>query len=71
MTLSDAENIVKLPGHRGPHSEKYHRAIYSLLKNATDGKRGETYKKALVNELKRIAKEVKTKGTELNRLLFE
>ncbi len=71
MTLTDAENVVKLPGHRGPHSEKYHRKIYTLLQRATAGKSGPASREALISELKRIAKELKTKGTELNRLLFE
>lgn len=71
MTLTDAENVVKLPGHRGPHSEEYHSTIFTLLQRATAGKSKSASKKALISELKRIAKEVKTKGTKLNRLLFE
>ena len=29
MTLEDAENLVDIPGHYGPHSEAYHQCIYN------------------------------------------
>jgi A nuclease family of the HNH/ENDO VII superfamily with conserved AHH len=71
MNLEDAENVVNIPGHAGPHPELYHQEIFDRLTAATTAKRGAAYKTALVAELKRIAKEASTAGTKLNRLLTE
>jgi hypothetical protein len=71
MTLKDAENIVNIPGHTGPHLEPYHRAIFERLTKATEGQRGKAYKDALISELRAMAKEALTDGTKLNRLLHK
>ena len=69
MTLEDAANKIKLPGHHGPHPEQYHREIFRRLTDATGRKDGAEYKSALLKELEVIAKEVETPGTLLNKLL--
>lgn len=68
-TLDDAINKVYVPGHRGPHPEKYHQYIYDALVNATKGLSGSAYKKAFEKTLGRLAKEAQTKGSALNKLL--
>jgi hypothetical protein len=69
MNLTDIENIVSVPGHKGPHPEAYHQKIFERLTGATRSVRREAYKTALVDELKEIALEARTPGTILNRLL--
>jgi hypothetical protein len=69
MTLNDAANKVNIPGHFGPHPAGYHRAIYDRLLSATDGLSGQEYTDALIKELSTIAKEARTEGTQLNKLL--
>jgi A nuclease family of the HNH/ENDO VII superfamily with conserved AHH len=69
MNLTDVENIVRIPGHRGPHPEQYHREIYRRLTTAVKGRTGDAYKATLVAELRAIAAEAVTRGTKLNRLL--
>jgi hypothetical protein len=71
MTLKDAENIVNIPGHAGPHPEAYHREIFDRLTQATAGKQGVEYSEALIGELQRIARDVRREGSQLNRLLTE
>jgi len=34
MRLQDAENIVPIRGHRGPHPERYHEIVYKRLRDA-------------------------------------
>jgi hypothetical protein len=69
MTLKDAENIVNVPGHAGPHPEAYHQEIFDRLTAATAGKRKAAYKESLAAELRKVAREARTNGTRLNRLL--
>jgi hypothetical protein len=71
LTLQDVANKVRIPGHQGPHPEEYHLEIFDRLSNAVIGLRGEPYKKALLAELERVAAEIRTPGTKLNRLLTE
>jgi hypothetical protein len=69
MTLEDVANKVRLPGHKGPHPEAYHQAVYDRLQNITKGLRGEEYSKAFRFELDKIAEEILTPGSRLNILL--
>ncbi len=72
MTLKDAENKVPLQGHKGPHPERYHRLVYKELYEATDACSSiAECRAALTKALKRLAREIATPGTELNRLLTE
>jgi hypothetical protein len=70
MDLNAAENLVYLAGHKGPHPAEYHAAIHQRLQTALAG--CETLvqcKNLLVEELRRIASEVCTPGSQLHRLL--
>jgi len=69
MTLDDALNKIRVPGHRGPHSERYHELVYQRLIRATKGKSGDAYREAFRSELEAIGKEIVTPGTPLNQAL--
>ncbi len=70
MTLDDVENIVPIRGHKGPHPEQYHRIVFRRLDDATLGCRGITECQAVLKSaLERLAREIKTPGTELNLLV--
>jgi hypothetical protein len=71
MTLEDAENMVKVPGHHGPHPEAYHQAVLDRLQDATDGLSGDAYTTAFRAELARLRAEAATQGTKLNNLLTQ
>jgi len=43
MSLEDLENKIRVTGHRGPHPESYHEAVFQRLANATEGLSGEAY----------------------------
>jgi hypothetical protein len=70
MRLSDEENIVAIEGHKGPHPQRYHEIIYRRLDEALGACRtmGECQVK-LTDALKKLAREIATPGTELNRLV--
>nr|WP_225413205.1 AHH domain-containing protein [Stigmatella hybrida] len=70
MSLDDAANKVRVKGHQGPHPEEYHREVFKRLNNATllcrsMRKCGES----LVRELQKLAKDIVTEGSELNKLV--
>jgi hypothetical protein len=70
LDVEDAANKVRIPGRFGPHPEEYHNEIYRRLMAETDGlPAGTEFKKALLKELKRLAKDARTPGTKLNDLL--
>ena len=71
LTLEDAANKVRIPAHRGPHPEKYHRTIFDRLNKIQHHKNKERYRTLLLNELEAIAIEARTSGTELHGLLTE
>jgi len=69
MNLDAAENLVYLKGHKGPHPEAYHNAVYTRLEDAL--RRCQTLEQcrtSLRAELKRLAEEVCTPGSWLHRL---
>ncbi len=70
MSLSDPANIVRVQGHQGPHPKEYHQRIFDRLNGAT--KRCRTMnqcREALTAELQRLARQIATEGTELNKLV--
>ena len=69
MTLDDARNKVRIPGHKGPHPQKYHEAVFERLNQATEGLSGKKYAEAFAKELEAIRTEAATPGTFLNDLL--
>ncbi|WP_430384210.1 AHH domain-containing protein [Archangium violaceum] len=69
MSLEDPANIVYLRDHRGPHPEEYHREIFKQL----EGELGICRTQAdcrvrLMRALDKIAGEVCTPGSKLNKL---
>ena len=69
MTLDDAANRVRIPGHGGPHPEAYHEAVFDRLRTATRGLKGDAYSSMFKAELDAIRTESATPGTALNRLV--
>ena len=70
MELKDPENIVPVEGHKGPHPQRYHERVYERLNGATETcRRVEECRAALTGALQQLAREVVTKGTELNKLV--
>ncbi|ABF91472.1 putative lipoprotein [Myxococcus xanthus DK 1622] len=70
MELKDPENVVDVPGHKGPHPQEYHEAVYERLRDATRTCRTVVAcRKSLSAALKELAEEVTTKGTRLHRLV--
>jgi A nuclease family of the HNH/ENDO VII superfamily with conserved AHH len=70
MSLNDPANIVRVKGHKGPHPPEYHRRILRRLARATEECRTmKQCREALTAELKRLAREISTPGTELNKLV--
>ncbi|HYH96203.1 AHH domain-containing protein [Hyalangium sp.] len=70
MRLKDAENIVPIQGHKGPHPQRYHQIVYERLREALGDCRAIAECRAeLTRELRSLAEEISTPGTELNRLV--
>jgi hypothetical protein len=70
MRLQDAENIVPIRGHRGPHPQRYHEIVYERLDRALgDCSSIAVCRENLTRELRDIAEEIATPGTELNQLV--
>jgi RHS repeat-associated protein len=69
MSLDDGLNKIYISGHRGPHPEAYHEAVFERLTTATRGLSGDAYGRAFRSELEAIGKEAATPGSNLNRLL--
>jgi hypothetical protein len=68
MSLEDPANRVNVPGHKGPHPQEYHEEVYNRLDRATrNAKTMEQCRVALKRALQKLAKEILTEGTELNR----
>ncbi|KFA89946.1 hypothetical protein Q664_31355 [Archangium violaceum Cb vi76] len=72
MILNDPANLIHIQGHQGPHSEQYHQTIHDrlldALRNCTSV--GDC-RRALTDELKKIADELCTPGTALNKMLIK
>ncbi|QRK11990.1 AHH domain-containing protein [Archangium violaceum] len=69
MSLEDPANIVYLRGHKGPHPEEYHREIFRRLEEAIGTCRPvDECRARLMEELDRIAGDVCTPGSRLNKL---
>jgi len=70
MTLDDPANKMPLPGHYGPHPERYHEIVFRELRDATTTCRTVAMcREALTGQLRKLAKQIATAGTELNRLV--
>jgi hypothetical protein len=72
MRLKDPENVVPIPGHYGPHPEKYHQLVHKRLDDATRGCRSMAEcRERLTRALARLEEEITTPGTELNQLVTQ
>ncbi|MDC0710402.1 AHH domain-containing protein [Stigmatella sp. ncwal1] len=70
MALDDPANKMPLPGHYGPHPERYHQIVMDALSDATATCRSIVEcRAALTGELRRLAKQIATPGSELNQLV--
>jgi hypothetical protein len=69
MSLDDPANIVYLMGHVGPHPEEYHEEVFNHLRAALgDCKLQVDCRNRLTKALDRIAGDVCTSGSKLNKL---
>ncbi|WP_218920841.1 AHH domain-containing protein [Melittangium boletus] len=70
MSLDDAANKVRVPGHKGPHPQEYHEEVFRRLRDATLECRSiQQCRKALTSELQRLGQRISTPGTRLNKLV--
>jgi hypothetical protein len=70
MGLEDTENIVPIKGHKGPHPQRYHEIVYERLRRALgDCSAVQECRENLTDALRKLAREIATPGTELNRLV--
>jgi hypothetical protein len=67
MTLDDAANKVRVPGHKGPHPEAYHHEVNRRLVEATEGLSGKPYQDALKTGLQQLRADILTDGSQMNR----
>lgn len=51
-------NLTRVPNHVGPHGKFYNKHIYERLLEAVNGKSGDSYKAALLDELYDIRREI-------------
>ena len=69
MSLDDPANIVHLMGHVGPHPKEYHEDVFSRLRAALGNCQTQAdCHKRLTSALDKIAGEVCTSGSKLNKL---
>jgi len=69
---NDPANLIRIRGHEGPHPIAYHEEIFLRVRRATSRCRGEVgCRNALTAELRSIARELTTRGSELRRLLTD
>jgi hypothetical protein len=69
MALDDDLNKIFVAGHKGPHPQAYHDAVFDRLSDATRGLNGDAYRNALQRELQSIGREIQTPGSVLNKLI--
>ncbi|MFP2904174.1 AHH domain-containing protein [Pyxidicoccus sp. 3LFB2] len=70
MSLDDAANRVRVQGHKGPHPQEYHQAVFRRLSDATrDCASIQECRAVLINELRALAREIVRPGSKLNSLV--
>ncbi|OJT26771.1 hypothetical protein BO221_01730 [Archangium sp. Cb G35] len=70
MSMEDPANIIYLRDHKGPHPEAYHREIFKRLNDALRTCRSQAEcRTKLVRALDKLAGEVCTPGSTLNKLI--
>jgi hypothetical protein len=72
LRMKDRENVVPIPGHKGPHPQRYHEIVYERLRRALgDCSSIAECRARMVPALDELAKLISTPGTELNRLVTQ
>lgn len=72
MSLDDPANKISIKGHRGPHPEEYHQAVYNELEKAVGAcSSTKACREALTNALHKLRDEISLPGSRLNRLLTQ
>jgi len=70
MSMEDPANKMPLPGHKGPHPERYHQIVMDELAGATETCRSVVEcRETLTGALRKLARQIATPGTELNQLV--
>jgi hypothetical protein len=70
MSLNDLANKVRVRAHKGPHSQEYHAAVLEALNDATRSCSSiQQCRVALTRALEKLAREITTPGTKLNKLV--
>jgi hypothetical protein len=69
VDMDSIDNIVDVPGHRGPHPEAYHDAILNSLLAATKNKTGQQWIDAFKARLALLKVQCATEGHKLNNML--
>jgi vacuolar-type H+-ATPase subunit D/Vma8 len=70
MSMDDPANTVHVKGHKGPHPKEYHQEVLRRLSDATEGCRTmQQCREALTAELRELAREIATEGSDLHRLV--
>jgi hypothetical protein len=72
MKLNDPANKVYIQGHKGPHPQAYHEEIFRRLSDAVrDCVSAQQCRESLVRELQKLAREISTPGSRLNKLITQ
>jgi len=72
MSMEEQANNVVLAGHKGPHPQAYHEAVYRRLRDATKACQGTVdCRSALVAELREMARELTDKSSKLYKILIQ
>jgi hypothetical protein len=72
MSMEDPANKLPLPGHYGPHPERYHEIVLKELANATATCRSVVECRVkLAEALQALAEEIANPGSELNQLVTQ
>jgi hypothetical protein len=70
MSMKDPANTVSLSGHKGPHPQEYHQAVYDHLQNATNNcPNQQACAVALRRALRELAAEISDASSKLHKLL--
>ncbi|HYO58312.1 AHH domain-containing protein [Archangium sp.] len=70
LSLEDPANIIHVINHKGPHPEEYHTEVYRRLRQAFGNCRTpDECQPKLRDALDKVAGEICTQGTQLNKLV--
>ncbi|MFY0569503.1 AHH domain-containing protein [Archangium lansingense] len=72
MSMEEQANKVAIEGHKGPHPQAYHAEVYARLDQATATcQNTQQCRAALVDELRRLARELIDKNSNIYKLLTQ